>query len=85
LHSRKDSAAPDRQLLRKERHPNPERSSLPKPEGHTAGILEPNRLGVILQRLQQAFYDQAPASDRIAAAVLVDLKDFDESSPALPH
>jgi hypothetical protein len=40
---------------------------------------------VILQRLQQAFYDRAPASDRIAVAVLVDLKDLDESSPALPH
>ena len=47
--------------------------------------LEPNRLRVILQRLQDRFYDEAPAADRIAAGVLADVKDLDESSAALPH
>ena len=47
--------------------------------------LEPDRLRVILQRLEDQFYDEAPASDRIAAGVLGDVRDFDESSAALPH
>jgi hypothetical protein len=47
--------------------------------------LEPDRLRVILQRLEDKFYDEAPASDRIAAGVFADVKDFDESSAALPH
>jgi hypothetical protein len=40
---------------------------------------------VIRQRLVSEFYDEAPASDRIAAGVLADLKHLDESSAALPH
>jgi hypothetical protein len=40
---------------------------------------------VILQRLQDKFYDHSPAADRIAAGVLADVKDLDESSAALPH
>jgi hypothetical protein len=47
--------------------------------------LEPDRLRVILQRLENRFYDEAPASDRIAVGVLADLRDLDESSVALPH
>ena len=47
--------------------------------------LEPGRLRVIRQRLENKFYDEAPASDRIAAGVLADVKDLDESSVALPH
>jgi hypothetical protein len=47
--------------------------------------LEPDRLRVILQRLEGQFYDEAPASDRIAAGVLADVNDLDESSAALPH
>jgi hypothetical protein len=47
--------------------------------------LEPGRLRVVLQRLEERFYDEASALDRIAAAVLADVKDFDESSAALPH
>jgi hypothetical protein len=39
---------------------------------------------VILQRLTDRFYDQAPASTRIAACMLADVKDFDEGS-ALPR
>ena len=47
--------------------------------------LEPGRLRVIQERLENRFYDQSPASDRIAAGVLADLKQLDESSAALPH
>jgi hypothetical protein len=66
-------------------HPNSERSSLPNLEHRAAVAIDPSRARLILQRLQQTFYDQAPASERIAAAVLADLKHLDESSPALPH
>ncbi len=59
---------------------------MPKPEEHRAATtIEPSRLRLILHRLQQKFYDEAPTSDRIAAAVLVDVKHLDESPPALPH
>lgn len=51
----------------------------------SASPFEPSRLDVILDRLQRNFYDHAPASQRIAAAVLRDLKTFDESPSALPH
>ena len=51
---------------------------------HNTSPLEPARLQLMLQRLQQNFYDQTPASERIAAAVLHDLQTLDESSPALP-
>lgn len=55
-------------------------------EGQRSSMtLEPDRLRVILQRLEDQFYDEAPASDRIAAGVLADVKDLDESSAALPH
>ncbi len=59
---------------------------MPKPKHpRTTIIVEPSRLRLILQRLQQNFYDEAPASARIAAAVLVDVKNLDQSPPALPH
>jgi hypothetical protein len=65
---------------------NSERSSLPNSEGHrNTTTLEPGRLRVIRQRLESKFYDEAPASDRIAAGVLADVKHLDESSAALPH
>jgi hypothetical protein len=47
--------------------------------------LDPDRLRLILQHLDDKFYDEAPASDRIAAGVLADLKALDESSAVLPH
>lgn len=47
--------------------------------------VEPVRLQLILQRLQDNFYDGTPAAEQIAAAVLVDLKQLDESPPALPN
>jgi hypothetical protein len=59
---------------------------VPNREAHcTTTALEPQRLRVILQRLQDKFYDESPAADRIAAGVLADVKDLDESSAALPH
>ncbi len=59
---------------------------MPNSEGQRGSTtLEPGRLRVIRQRLENKFYDEAPASDRIAAGVWVDVKDLDESSVALPH
>jgi hypothetical protein len=59
---------------------------VPNLEGQSSSTtLEPGRLRVILQRLDEKFYDAAPASDRIAAGVLADVKDLDESSAALPR
>ncbi len=59
---------------------------MPNSEGHrSTTTLEPGRLRVIQRRLENKFYDEAPASDRIAAGVLADLKHLDESSTALPH
>jgi hypothetical protein len=59
---------------------------LPHPEDpRTAVTIEPSRLDEILHRLEQSFYDEVSASDRIAAAVWADLKTFDESASALPH
>ena len=51
----------------------------------TAVTIEPSRLDEILYRLQQNFYDEPSASNRIAAAVWADLKTLDESASALPH
>ena len=59
---------------------------MPHPEDpHTAVTIEPSRLDEILHRLQQNFYDDTSASNRIAAAVWADLKTFDESASGLPH
>jgi hypothetical protein len=64
-----------------------ERSSVPNSQKDrtTTTTVEPSRLRLILQRLQDRFYDGEQASQRIAAAVLADVKDLDESPPALPH
>jgi hypothetical protein len=62
-----------------------ERSSLPKPEDPCITRVEPVRLEALQHRLQQGFYDQPEPSERIAAAVLVDLKTLDESSSVAPH
>jgi hypothetical protein len=61
--------------------------SVPNFQDHrtTAGTVEPGRLRLILQRLHDRFYDADPAAGRIAAAALADVKDLDESPPALPH
>jgi hypothetical protein len=59
---------------------------VPNSEGNRGSTtLAPDRQRVILQRLETSFYDQAPASDRIAVGVLADLRDLDESPAVLPH
>jgi hypothetical protein len=59
---------------------------LPHPEDpRTAVTIEPSRLDEILHRLQQNFYDEPSALNRIAARVWNDLTTLDESAPALPH
>jgi hypothetical protein len=59
---------------------------VPNPENCTpSATVEPSRLRLILQRLQERFYDREPASQQIATAVLLDVKALDESPPAFPH
>jgi hypothetical protein len=59
---------------------------VPNSEGYrSTTTLEPGRLRVIEQRLESSFYDEAPASERIAVGVFADLRHLDESSAALPH
>jgi hypothetical protein len=66
-------------------HPHSERSNLPKRDDPCTATIERHRLDVILQRLQHNFYAEAEASTQIAAAVLPDLMNLDESSQALPQ
>lgn len=54
-------------------------------EHRTTSQVEADRLRLIQQRLQNDFYEVPPASERIAAAVLTDLMDLEESASALPH
>jgi hypothetical protein len=66
--------------------PSSERSSVPNPnQPRSSGPVAADRLRVIAQRLQNHFYEVPPASERIAASVLADLKDLEQSSPALPQ
>jgi hypothetical protein len=66
--------------------PEFERSSVPHPdELRTTSQVEADRLRLIQQRLQNDFYEVSPASERIAAAVMTDLKDLEEGASALPH
>ena len=59
---------------------------MPKAEDpRSVCTIEPSRLDLILHQLQQNYYDQPPASQWIAAAVLADLKTLDEGPSALPH
>jgi hypothetical protein len=60
---------------------------VPNPQKHrtTTPAVEPSRLRLVVQRLQNGFYDDEPASQQIAAAVLADIQDLDENPPALPH
>lgn len=67
-------------------HCSPERSSVPNSEEHhTTMMVDPNRLQQILQRLQANFYDGSPAAEQVAAAVLADLNDLEESPPVHSH
>jgi hypothetical protein len=58
--------------------PNPE-------EQRGSALVEPDRLRLILQRLQNDFYTVPPASERIAASVLAELNAPKQGPPALPH
>lgn len=58
--------------------PNPE-------EQRGSALVEPGRLRLILQRLQNDFYTVPPASERIAASVLAELNAPKQGPPALPH
>jgi hypothetical protein len=53
-------------------------------EHRTTGSVEDNRLRLIQHRLRSDFYEVPPASERIAASVMADLKDREESASALP-
>jgi hypothetical protein len=46
----------------------------------TDDTVEPNRLRLIMLRLGERYYDDPPASDRIATGVLADLTDSEERS-----
>lgn len=59
---------------------------MPNPDEHrTTTLVEPDRLRLIVERLRTDFYDEPPAAERIAACVLAELNDHEESPPALPH
>jgi hypothetical protein len=59
---------------------------VPNPDqNRTIAPVEPDRLRLIQQRLQNDFYTVPPASEQIAASVLAELNDVKEGPPALPH
>jgi hypothetical protein len=59
---------------------------VPNSEEHrSTGKVEADRLRLIQQRLLSDFYEVPPACEHIAASVLAELKDLEESAPALPH
>jgi hypothetical protein len=51
----------------------------------TSDSLAADRLRVIEKRLQDHFYEVPPASEQIAASVLADLRDFEQSASVLPR
>lgn len=59
---------------------------MPHPDEHrSTPTVAPDRLRQIEQRLQNHYYEVPPASEHIAASVLAELRDFENSSPVLPH
>jgi hypothetical protein len=65
--------------------PSSERSSVPKAEDtRTSSAVEAGRRRLILERLSSDFYSEGAPSERIAAAVLADLKELEKGS-SLPH
>jgi hypothetical protein len=58
--------------------PNPDKSRTPP-------NVAADRLRLIEQRLQDRFYEIPPASERIAASVLAELRDPEKSGSALPR
>ncbi|HZB27644.1 MAG TPA: hypothetical protein VE282_03700 [Gemmatimonadales bacterium] len=59
---------------------------MPHPEESRAPTkIAAERLRMIEQRLQDHFYEVPPASERIAACVLAELKDLEQNASSLPH
>jgi hypothetical protein len=59
---------------------------VPNPDQHHGTTpVEPGRLRLILQRLQNDFYAVPPASEQIATSVLAELNDPKQGPPALPY
>jgi hypothetical protein len=54
-------------------------------EGDAMIAVEPTRLRQISQRMEDGFYSNSPAAERIAAAVLAEVRDLDQSSPRIPR
>lgn len=54
-------------------------------EHRRTGSVEDNRLRLIQERLRSDFYEVPPASEHIAASVMAELKDLEESASALPQ
>ena len=72
--------------MRRRRLPEPGKDSVTNSgEDRTTGSVEDSRLRVIRQRLRSDFYEVPPASEHIAASVMAELKDLEESASALPH
>jgi hypothetical protein len=72
--------------MRRRRLPEPGKDSVTNSGEHrTTGSVEDSRLRLIRQRLRSDFYEVPPASEHIAASVMAELKDPEESAPALPH
>jgi hypothetical protein len=66
--------------------PSSERSSVPHPDEYrSTPNVAPDRLRQIEQRLQNHYYEVPPASEQIAASVLAELRDLENSSSVLPH
>ena len=66
--------------------PSSERPSVPHSDQHRlTSTVDPRRLELIQQRMRSNFYDEPPASERIAASVLAELNDLKEGPPALPR
>jgi hypothetical protein len=66
--------------------PSSTRLSVPHPEESRAPTkIAAERLRMIEQRLQDHFYEVPPASERIAACVLAELKDLEQNASSLPH
>jgi hypothetical protein len=64
--------------------PEFERSSVAHPEdSRTTSEVAADRLRLIEQRLQDHFYEVPPAAERIAASVLAELQDLEQSASPL--
>ena len=58
---------------------------MPKPDDSQATVtLEPSRRRLILERLHADFYGEAVPAERIATAVLAELRDLDKG-PTFPY